>query len=319
MGQEESRYIFPSLAFGVLLTCQVLSLDINELGGHLPESNAVTEEILSNSKVIETQESPMATDTVSITNMQTRQQDRTHHSLRAHRHESTRDSLESERIELLEKLLATYDRENSHGYESLRTNRKCCCNDGHRQPNKPSGPPTYNRLNGAIEVIHTGGSWQLLSTRCHIEKTQNGHTSYLYEYRHWAELYEQPVHGEYRTRPQIYNVETLDYVFKDVSITFITKAPRCGYSKEVWAAMSGKPLPIPGSIIRKTWENQGSCTVRRDQILGPGKLVTRVQHPDDSMQLDFSAFFSRLHDIGRALLPGIFGARQEDSNLDEID
>jgi hypothetical protein len=155
--------------------------------------------------------------------------------------------------------------------------------------------------------MHTGGSWQLLSTRCHIEKNQDGHTSYLYEYRHWAELYEQPVHGEYRTRPQINRVETLDYVFKDVSITFITEAPRCGYLKEVWTAMSGKPLPAPGSMIRKTWEHQGSCIVRRDQILGPGKLITRVQHPDNSVQLDFSAFFSGLHDIGRALLPKIFG------------
>jgi hypothetical protein len=319
MGQEESRQILPSLAFGVLLTLQVLSLNNNELEAHLSESNAVTEKVSSNSKVIETQESPMANDTVSITDMQAHQQDRTHHSLRVHHHESTHDSLESERIELLKKLLATYDWENSHEYESRRANHKCCCNNGCRQLNKPSGSPTYNRLNGAIEVIHTGGSWQLLSTRCHIEKNQNGHISHLYEYRHWAELYEQPVHGEYRTRPQIYNVETLDYVFKDVSITFITKAPRCGYSKEVWAAMSGKPLPIPGSTIRKTWEHQGSCIVRRDQILGPGKLITRVRHPDDSMQPDFSAFFSGLHDIGRALLPGIFGAHQEDSNLDEID
>ncbi|CAJ0551677.1 Ff.00g056560.m01.CDS01 [Fusarium sp. VM40] len=318
MRQDDSLYTLPLLTFGVILMCQLLLSDINGLEGPLSDSNTVTEEVSLNSKEIETQESPMAADTVSVTEMQAHQQDRTHRSRSVHRHESTRDNLEFDRIELLEKLLATYD-ENSHRYKSRRANRKCCCNHGRQQPDKPSGPPTYNRLNGVIEVVHTGSSWQLLSTRCHIEKNQNGHTSYLYEYRHWAELYEQPVHGEYRTRPQISRVETLDYVFKDVSITFITKAPRCGYSKEVWAAISGKPLPIPGSIIRKTWEHQGSCVVRRDQILGPGKLITRVQHPDDSVQLDFSAFFSGLHDIGRALLPCIFGALQEDSNLDEID
>ncbi|KAM0213864.1 hypothetical protein ACHAQI_004062 [Fusarium lateritium] len=318
MGQDDSRYAFPLLPFGVVLTSWLLLLDIAKPEVPAPESDAGTEDVSSNSKLIEAQNSPSSTDTVSKTNIQTHQQDRTHHSRGGHHQESTH-SLDSSSIELLEELLATYDREDSTEHERHRTNRKCCCNDGRRQPDKPLEPPTYKRLNGAIEVIHTGGSWQLLSTRCHIEKNQNGHISYLYEYRHWTELYEQSAHGEYCTRPQIYNVKTLDYVFKDVSITFINKAPRCGYAKEVWAAMSGKPLPIPGSMIRKTWDHQGSCIVRRDQILGPGKLITWVQHPDDSWQLDISALPSWLQDVARALLPGIFRIRQKDINLDEVD
>jgi hypothetical protein len=73
MRQDDSLYALPLLAFGVVLVCQLLLSDMSELEGPLPESNAVTEEVSLNFKVTETQESPMANDTVSVTEMQAHQ------------------------------------------------------------------------------------------------------------------------------------------------------------------------------------------------------------------------------------------------------
>ncbi|RFN48187.1 hypothetical protein FIE12Z_7638 [Fusarium flagelliforme] len=108
--------------------------------------------------------------------------------------------------------------------------------------------PTYHRSSANLEVIKIGSDWHLLSTKCHIEKHVDGHSIHYHEHRHWTEALREPSHCSTCKRIQLkHNRIPEEVLFSDVDVTFINKAPRRGFSEEVWSAMIGKPLPIRGT------------------------------------------------------------------------
>lgn len=179
--------------------------------------------------------------------------------------------------------------------------------------------PIYHRSSAEFEVLKTCYGWQLLSTKCHVEKYVNGHVIHYHECRNWTEPFTEPSHCETCRRIQ----EAPEYVaFKDVDVTYIKKAPHCGYAEEIWAAMIGKPLPMRGSVIRNTSHHRGPFKVQRTQLLGPGKLMASLYSPAEvvSPVKPLGSLLSQaVRSIFDAILYWIFGIDPEEDNSHEID
>jgi hypothetical protein len=113
-----------------------------------------------------------------------------------------------------------------------------------------------------------------------------------------------------------------EVLFRDVDVTFIKKAPRRGFSEEVWSARIGKPLPIRGSVIRETYPFHGPLKVERNQLFGPGMLKTHLYNPGDH-DLGLGTLLLGLFEAGRSVVHTlqywISGTNPAKNNLHEID
>ncbi|KAF4951947.1 hypothetical protein FSARC_12772 [Fusarium sarcochroum] len=134
---------------------------------------------------------------------------------------------------------------------------------------------------------------------------RGSYTVHHHEHRHWGEHCREPALCKTCRKLEEKNAKIPECVeFRDVTITIIEKAPQRGYSEEVWSAMSGKPLPIRGSVIRTTWRSGRVYIVHRYRMHGPGELVTPIFDPRDAdaLQLKFSAAACQLYEKGKAAL-----------------
>jgi hypothetical protein len=88
------------------------------------------------------------------------------------------------------------------------------------------GPPSYYRSNAEIEVVRINRSWHLVSTKCHVEKHENGGITHNHEHRHWAEpCRELPHCKSYRALEEKKANIPGYFKFGDATITFIERVP----------------------------------------------------------------------------------------------
>ncbi|KAM0552030.1 hypothetical protein ACHAPJ_008140 [Fusarium lateritium] len=262
------------------------------------EANITTEKSSSPSNVNQSKCSPEVTEEPLMVaeTSSSRTNQRTHES-----HRSTHESWRSEEPRYSNMTYDHRDDKKHSSYSRRQTRSGCLCCQG----TDPDTIPTYHRSDSEIELISIGNSLQILSTKCHVREDRGSHVVHYHEHRHWGEPYRESPLCRTCGKLEARNANTPESVeFEDVTITLIEKAPPRGCSEEVWSAMSGKPLPIRGSVTRTTWRSGGVHIVHRYQTHGPGRLVTPIINPRVALALrmKISAMACQLYEKGKAAL-----------------
>ncbi|KAF4487954.1 hypothetical protein FAGAP_11186 [Fusarium agapanthi] len=153
-----------------------------------------------------------------------------------------------------------------------------------------SEPPCCHRSDSEIEVVKINRSWHLVSTKCHVNRCDNGGITHRHEHRYWAEPFRELPHCNSCRSLEEKKANIPEHIkFDDAKITFIERLSWRGYTHAVWVALAETPPSMPGLVIRSTNQYKVSCTVYRDQLYGPGRSaiywaqerITGVRHSDE--------------------------------------
>ncbi|KAF5603402.1 hypothetical protein FPCIR_1332 [Fusarium pseudocircinatum] len=205
-------------------------------------------------------------------------------------------------------------------------------NDAHRQENcylynHPCSqwkglapePPYYNRSDAEIEVVMINRSWHLVSTKCRVEKYDNSGIEHNHEHRHWAEPSREPPHCNSCRSLEEKKASIPEYIkFYNAKVTFIEQLPWRGYAHAVWVALADTTPSMPGSVLRSTNQHKVSCTVYRDQLYGPGRLVNQVWKPDEPI-IPLESVCPSIYDFGRSAVHWVQERITGVKHSDEID
>ncbi|WKT41018.1 hypothetical protein QSH57_005824 [Fusarium oxysporum f. sp. vasinfectum] len=180
-------------------------------------------------------------------------------------------------------------------------------------------PASYHRSDAEIEVVKINRSWHLVSTKCHVKRNENGGVTHSHEHRHWAEPFKELPHckGCRSLEEKTSNIPE-NVKFYNATITFIERFPWRGYTHAVWVALAETPPSMPGSVTRSTIQYKVSCTVYRDQLYGPGRLVNSVWKPDEPV-IPLESFCSSIYDFGRSAVHWVQERITGVKHSDEID
>ena len=96
----------------------------------------------------------------------------------------------------------------------------------------------------------------------------------------------------------------------------VEKAPKCGYTKEIWFSSIGKPPPMCGSVIRKT-SHYGICIIRRDRDLDLGELVLVIENPGGRLWSYCCALVCQGFERGKSIMEGLLWGNEIVEKLSE--